>query len=113
MALKPKPRQRFADDIAERFYIARPTEAGLYESSVLEELVTIRINADGQASAIVEVSSASYETAILDFPYYASEYGPFRRLDAERQLSARRSDAEGPHGRDETGDEADTREPGI
>lgn len=61
--------------------IARPTETGFYESSALEELVVIRIGAEGNASVIVEVASKSYETAILNFEDYAGEYGPFRRLD--------------------------------
>ncbi|WNT44350.1 hypothetical protein SEA_MABODAMACA_32 [Microbacterium phage Mabodamaca] len=71
--------------VTEKTYdIARPTETGLYESEVLKDLVTIRVSHGGYAaSAIVETTTATYETAILDFAYYAGEFGPFRKLDDE------------------------------
>lgn len=62
------------------------SEPGLHESAVLADLVTIRVNGTGAASAIVELPEAAYETAILDLSHYASEFGPFRRLDDETPL---------------------------
>ncbi|WDS52058.1 hypothetical protein SEA_CARON_32 [Microbacterium phage Caron] len=63
--------------------IALPSEPGLYESAVLLDRVTIRVNGPDNADTIVERGDTRYEHAILDLRHYASEYGPFRRLDDE------------------------------
>ncbi|WDS51668.1 hypothetical protein SEA_BARNSTORMER_31 [Microbacterium phage Barnstormer] len=63
--------------------IAVPREPGLYESAVLRDRVTIRVNGLDNADTVVERGDTRYEHAILDFRHYADEFGPFRRLDGE------------------------------
>lgn len=69
---------------SERLYpLVRPALPGFYESAVLAELVVIRLDAEGNASVIIEAGSMTYEAAILDFAHYSDEFGPFRRLDED------------------------------